>query len=136
MCHSGVDVKTGTVPVKISKNGDKYSILTNHGDEVITDCLIWAVGRSPNINSVGLENVGVELTEKGYMAVRYRETSVKNIFSVGDVTGHIELTPVAIAAGRKLAARLFDGKTGLKQDYTNVPTVVFSHLLLSEVCGV
>jgi glutathione reductase (NADPH) len=71
---------------------------------------------------------GVHLEHNGYIKVDdYQETNVKDVYAVGDVCGKAMLTPVAIAAGRRLADRLFGGKEGSKLDYTNIPSVIFSH---------
>jgi glutathione reductase (NADPH) len=94
------------------------------------DTLIWAIGRSPEVEGLGLEKVGVKQDEKGHIIVdEYQNTSVEKIYAIGDVTGKAELTPVAIAAGRRLATRLFGGEQfrALKLDYTNIPSVVFAH---------
>ncbi|KAH0494409.1 hypothetical protein TgHK011_001029 [Trichoderma gracile] len=94
------------------------------------DHLIWAVGRTPLTKGIGLEEAGVKLNEKGYIVVDdYQNTSVDNIYALGDVTGQVELTPVAIAAGRRLAHRLFGPPqfSNLKLSYENIPSVVFSH---------
>ena len=84
-----------------------------------------------------LDNVhpqGVALDAHGFIAVdEYQNTSAEGVYAVGDVCGKWLLTPVAIAAGRKLAHRLFDGQTTLKQDYHNIPTVVFSHPTIGMV---
>lgn len=106
-----------------------YSFTTTTG-EVLSgfDCLLWAIGRGPNTKGLGLDMAGVALNDRGQILVdEYEETNVKNVFAVGDVTGRIELTPIAIAAGRRLADRLFGGMSGRKLDYTNVPSVVFAH---------
>ncbi|KAI8977493.1 hypothetical protein BDF20DRAFT_875179 [Mycotypha africana] len=94
------------------------------------DTVIWAVGRSPNMKGLQLENAAIKTSEKGYIQVdEYQNTSTENIYALGDVCGKAELTPVAIAAGRKLADRLFGGKEyrNAKLDYKDIPTVVFSH---------
>lgn len=94
------------------------------------DHLIWAVGRVPQTDKIGLKEVGVKLNEKGYVVVdEYQNSSVDGIYALGDVTGQVELTPVAIAAGRKLAHRLFGPAefSTLKLNYDNIPSVVFSH---------
>lgn len=102
------------------------------GEHSIADVehLIWAVGRTPLTKDIGLEEAGVKLNEKGYIAVdQYQNSSVDNIYALGDVTGQVELTPVAIAAGRKLAHRLF-GPAEFQTahlDYENIPSVVFAH---------
>ncbi|KAL1923105.1 uncharacterized protein VTP21DRAFT_9481 [Calcarisporiella thermophila] len=94
------------------------------------DCVLWAVGRSPNLRGLDLENSGVKLNDRGHIAVdAFQQTNVDGVLALGDVCGVAELTPVAIAAGRRLADRLF-GPPQFKQsklDYENIPTVVFSH---------
>ncbi|NXU95975.1 GSHR protein, partial [Cettia cetti] len=92
------------------------------------DCLLWAVGRQPNSEGLCLEKVGVQVDPKGHVVVdEYQNTTRRGIYAIGDVCGKALLTPVAIAAGRKLAHRLFEGKQDSRLDYTNIPTVVFSH---------
>ncbi len=92
------------------------------------DAVIWAIGRLPNTASLGLDHVGVDTDQGGYISTdEYQNTVVKGVYAVGDVTGRAQLTPVAIAAGRRLADRLFDGKVNAKVDYSLIPTVVFSH---------
>lgn len=92
------------------------------------DCVIWAIGRDPVVDDLGLDRAGVHLDGRGFIAVdRFQETNVGRVFAIGDVTGHVPLTPVAIAAGRRLADRLFGGMADRHLDYSNVPTVVFSH---------
>ncbi|KAL7798338.1 glutathione-disulfide reductase [Trichoderma ceciliae] len=94
------------------------------------DHLIWAVGRTPLTSGIGLEEAGVKLNDKGYVVVDdYQNSSVDNIYALGDVTGQVELTPVAIAAGRRLSHRLFGPPqfSALKLSYENIPSVVFSH---------
>ncbi|HJL40092.1 MAG TPA: glutathione-disulfide reductase [Myxococcales bacterium LLY-WYZ-16_1] len=92
------------------------------------DCLLWAIGRDPNTPDLGLEHTGVSLTESGHVIVdEFQSTNVPGVHAVGDVIGKWELTPVAIAAGRKLADRLFGGQPEARLDYENIPTVIFSH---------
>ncbi|KAG2233412.1 hypothetical protein BDF21DRAFT_445127 [Thamnidium elegans] len=94
------------------------------------DCVVWAVGRLPNIKKLNLEAANVKINEKGYIiADAYQQTTQENVLALGDACGVAELTPVAIAAGRKLSDRLFGGEQfkDSKLDYENIPTVVFSH---------
>ena len=94
------------------------------------DCLLWAIGRSPEVKDLGLDRAGVKQNERGQIiADEYQNTNVDGIYSLGDVCGKVELTPVAIAAGRQLANRLFGGPDfkNAKLDYTNIPSVVFAH---------
>ncbi len=92
------------------------------------DTLIWAIGRSLSTGDLGLDAAGVELKQDGTISTdRFQNTNVPGIYAIGDVTGNFQLTPVAIAAGRRLADRLFDGKTERHLPYENIPSVVFSH---------
>ncbi|XP_069482270.1 glutathione reductase, mitochondrial [Ambystoma mexicanum] len=92
------------------------------------DCLLWAIGRGPNTEELNLDKLGLDLDDKGHIVVdEFQNTSRKGIYAVGDVCGRALLTPVAIAAGRNLAQRLFEGQEDSKLDYRNIPTVVFSH---------
>jgi glutathione reductase (NADPH) len=92
------------------------------------DSVIWAIGREPMVESLSLDRAGIRLDTRGFIPVdRYQETPVKDVYAIGDVTGQAQLTPVAIAAGRRLADRLWGGMAGRHLDYSNIPTVVFSH---------
>ena len=92
------------------------------------DIVLWAVGRTPNVLDVGLESADVKLDAEGYIAVdRWQTTSTPGVYAIGDVTGQAELTPVAIAAGRRLADRLFGGMADRHLSYDVIPSVVFSH---------
>jgi glutathione reductase (NADPH) len=92
------------------------------------DTVLWAIGREPNTARLGLEAAGVSLDERGFVRVdKYQSTSAERIYAVGDVTGQAELTPVAIAAGRRLADRVFGGQADRHLRYDLIPTVVFAH---------
>ena len=92
------------------------------------DALVWAIGRSPNTADLNLEAAGVHVDKRGYIpSDEYEQTNVESIYSLGDVNGKAALTPVAIAAGRRLSDRLFNNMPDRKLDYTNIATVVFSH---------
>jgi glutathione reductase (NADPH) len=92
------------------------------------DALIWAVGRRPATRNIGLESASVDTDDAGFIPTdKFQVTNVPNIYAVGDVTGRAALTPVAIAAGRRLADRIFGGMKNRYLDYSNIPTVVFSH---------
>lgn len=123
-------VKNSGSVTKVEAAGDKKKVFLGNGDVLEVDELIWTVGRSALVD-IGLDKVGVATSEKGYViADEYQQTSNPKIFSLGDVVGKVELTPVAIAAGRRLSNRLFSGDDAFAQDkldYTNVPSVVFSH---------
>jgi glutathione reductase (NADPH) len=92
------------------------------------DCVIWAVGRAPNTRDLDLEAAGVEMRANGIVPTdEYQNTNVPGIYAIGDITGRTPLTPVAIAAGRRLADRLFRDMPQSKVDYDNIPSVVFAH---------
>ena len=106
--------------------------MTNH-DDLEVDAVMYATGRLPNTEGLGLEAVGVELGEKGEIKVdRFSKTSVESIYAVGDVTDRIQLTPVAILEGHAVADTLF-GNNPRAVDHACVPSAVFSH---PPMCGV
>jgi len=127
----------GVAKVELAEDGTKTVTCVN--GEVITgaNVVLMAPGRIPDVERLGLKQVGVELTDKSYVRVdEYQNTTVPGIYAVGDVAGKIELTPMAIAAGRRLADRLF-GPAELyfkaKTSYEQVPTVVFSHPTIGAI---
>jgi glutathione reductase (NADPH) len=90
------------------------------------DALVWAIGRVPAVEDLALHQAGVALGAHGSIRTdAYQVTSVPTIYAIGDVTGRVQLTPVAIAAGRRLADRLFGGQTDRHLDYETIPTVIF-----------
>jgi glutathione reductase (NADPH) len=96
--------------------------------------LIWAIGRDPSTEGLGLDAIHVRTDKHGHVQTdAFQNSSVSGIYAVGDVTGRAALTPVAIAAGRRLADRLFGGKPDSKLDYAQIPTVVFSHPAIGTV---
>ena len=98
------------------------------------DAVIFATGRRPNTDGLGLEAAGVRTADDGHIEVdAYQTTSAERIYAVGDVTGRLALTPVAIAEGRRLMDRLFGGDPDARVDHDQVPTVVFSHPPLGKV---
>ncbi|GLP95403.1 glutathione-disulfide reductase [Paraferrimonas sedimenticola] len=130
MAEHGPKLHTHSIPESVEKHDDgSLTLKLQNGESVTVDCLIWAIGRRPVTKSINIEAAGVELDDKGFVKVdEYQQTSQQGIYAVGDIIqGGIELTPVAVKAGRLLSERLFGGMDGAKMDYTNVPTVVFSH---------
>lgn len=94
------------------------------------DQLVWAIGRVPNTDDIGLENIGLKPAKNGLIDVNeYQETAVLGVYAIGDIINMrgVQLTPVAIAAGRRLADRLFGGMKERKVDYNLIPTVMFTH---------
>jgi len=129
MQDEGIQVVTNTTLTAVERTDDGLRLRCDHGTELAGfDSLIWAIGRDPATADLNLEAAGVETDANGYIPTdRFENTNVPGIYAVGDVTGRIALTPVAIAAARRLATRLFGGRPELRLDYENVPTVVFSH---------
>ncbi|CDH49683.1 glutathione-disulfide reductase [Lichtheimia corymbifera JMRC:FSU:9682] len=127
MSKSGIRFITDS-SVKGLYRTDSGAICVDYGGEGIdVDCVIWAVGRKPNIQNLKLEKANVKVDAKGFIQVdKYQNTSQQGIYAVGDCCGKFELTPVAIAAGRKLADRLF-GSAPCFLEYENIPTVIFGH---------
>ena len=134
--RQGIIVHRSSSQSKIEKHPEKKGWLNVHykdskGEGVLdADCLLWAIGRSPEVEDLGLDKAGVKQDQRGQIiADEYQNTNVENIYSLGDVCGKVELTPVAIAAGRKLSNRLFGGPEykNAKLDYSNIPSVVFAH---------
>jgi glutathione reductase (NADPH) len=114
------------------EDGSLKVSMTNH-DDLVVDTVMYATGRLPNTEGLGLEEVGVELGERGEIRVdEYSKTSVDSIYAVGDVTDRIQLTPVAIREGHAFADTVFGGKP-TTVDYDCVPSAVFSH---PPLCGV
>jgi glutathione reductase (NADPH) len=122
----GIRVVTGRKVTAIARGGADMSVQISDGNHVPADCVMFAVGRLPNIGKLGLKEAGVEIAKNGGIAVdEYSRTSVPHIYAVGDVTNRINLTPVAIREGHAFADTVFGGKP-TKVDHTNVPTAVFS----------
>lgn len=134
--RQGIHIHKHSKQTKVEK-GDKEGWLKLHYSDSETDsgifdmdCLLWALGRAPEVEDLNLAATGVKQSEKGHIIVDdYQNTSVDNIYALGDVCGKAELTPVAIAAGRRLGDRLFGGPqhANAKLDYSNIPSVVFAH---------
>lgn len=118
-----------SIPKQVDKNNDGSLTLTLENDETYeVDCLIWAVGRKPATDRMNIEVTGLKLNQWGFIEVdKYQNTNIAGIYSVGDDTEAVALTPVAVAAGRRLSERLFNNKPDEHLDYDNIPTVIFTH---------
>jgi len=129
MLNEGLIIEKGFSVAKLEKTNSGITATGENGVELVGfDAVIYAIGRSPASKGLKLENAGVEADSHGYIPVdKYQETNVPGVFAIGDVTGQAELTPVAIAAGRRLADRIYDGQEGRHLDYSLIATVVFSH---------
>lgn len=116
-------------------DGKRVRVLGHDGPlDSVFDDVFFAIGRRGNSSDIGLEDVGVEVGDRGEVVVdAWQATAVPSVHAVGDIAGKVGLTPVAIAAARHLADRLFGGKPDAKMDYDNVPSVVFTHPPLGQV---
>lgn len=129
MKQGGVSIETEFLIASLENTADGIVITDVSGKRSKPfETVIWAIGRNPATDNIGLENIGLETDTRGYIPVdEFQRTAVKSVYALGDVTGQAELTPVAIAAGRRLADRIYNSMEGRKLDYEIIPTVVFSH---------
>ncbi|MFT6407563.1 MAG: glutathione reductase (NADPH) [Arenicella sp.] len=123
----GIDLRLETDVKSISLDNDGRKVVAfTDGSTKTVDCVLYATGRNPNVDSLNLQDVGVALGKKGEVKVdKYSRTNVESIFAVGDVTDRIALTPVATMEGHAFADTFF-GNNERFADHTNVPSAVFS----------
>jgi glutathione reductase (NADPH) len=134
MRGQGMEVLVDSPIESLRRDGAHVTAVLEGGSTRTADTLIWAVGRAPNVEQLGLDPAGVKTDELGAIVTdAFQNTSTANVYAVGDVTGRMMLTPVAIAAARRLADRLFGGQPERKLDYEMIPTVVFSHPAIGTV---
>jgi len=130
MAEEGPTLHTHSTPKEVTKEDDgSITLHLENGQSQNVDTLIWAIGRHPTTDQINLAVTGVETNDAGYIKVdEYQETNIPGIYCVGDIMENgVELTPVAVKAGRQLSERLFNNKPEAKMDYDLIPTVVFSH---------
>ena len=130
MQDDGIHVATGINLSAVERDDDQQLTLHTNDGHVMDgyDTLIWAIGRESQVDGLNLGAAGLSINDAGFIPVdQFQNSSVSGIYAIGDVTGQAALTPVAIAAGRRLADRLFGGKADAKLDESNIPSVVFSH---------
>ena len=135
MRAGGIAFDTGVIPQSVEQTADGIVLCAKDGRSFgPVDTLIWAVGRSPNTETLDAASAGVDMDQRGFIPTdEFQQTNVDNIFAIGDVTGRGALTPVAIAAGRRLADRLYGGMEGRHLEYRLIPTVIFSHPTIGTV---
>ena len=121
----GIAIVSNTNISKLDNNGNAHC-----NDKILEGFneVIWAMGRSPMTKNIGLETIDLATDSKGFIQTdKYQQTNIKGIYALGDATGRAALTPVAIAAGRRLSDRLFNDMSDRHLNYDNIPSVVFSH---------
>jgi glutathione reductase (NADPH) len=129
MLAEGMTFHPHVIPAALREASGLKSLIAADGREFSGfDCLLWAIGRSANVAELNLQAAGVVLDQQGFIVTDgFQNTPVAGVYAVGDVTGRAALTPVAIAAGRRLSDRLFGGNSERRLEYEMIPTVVFTH---------
>ena len=129
----GIDFQMNCQIEKVEKDGDCLLVHTGKENPIRADQVLIATGRAPKVDGLGLENAGVELTDKGAIKVdEYNRTSCDSVFAVGDVTDRVQLTPVAIREGHAFADSQFGGNPRTV-DYDHIPSAVFTQPPLAGV---
>ncbi len=125
----GIEIHERVIPAAAREHAAGKVLVAQDGREFGDfDCLLWAIGRAPNVAGLRLDRAGVACDAAGHVLTDdYQDTNVPGVHAIGDVTGRAALTPVAIAAGRRLADRLFGGQSQRRLEYRDIPTVVFTH---------
>jgi glutathione reductase (NADPH) len=131
--HKGIAFRFNAEFVKIERSEGGLRVTMTGHDPLEVECVLFATGRVPNVEGLGLEAAGVELDDKGAIRVdRFSKTSADHIYAVGDVTNRVQLTPVAIREGQAFAQTVF-GKKPCAVDHSCIPSAVFSHPPLAAV---
>jgi glutathione reductase (NADPH) len=127
MEKAGITILTGCTVTSIDKHGEDFTSHLSNGSSIASDKVMFAIGRHPNVASLGLDKARVAINPKnGGIAVdHFSKTSVPHIYAIGDVTHRHNLTPVAIREGHAFADTVF-GKRAIEVDHADVPTAVFS----------
>ncbi|MEH6492700.1 glutathione-disulfide reductase [Halopseudomonas sp.] len=127
LSNKGLELTFNADVERIDKQADgSLTVTLNSGETIETDLVLYATGRRPHLDGLGLENTGVTLDEKGFIAVdAHYQTTEPSIYAIGDVTDTLQLTPVALAEGMALARRLYKPEDYVPVDYNDIPTAVF-----------
>jgi glutathione reductase (NADPH) len=135
MRAKGVAVQENVIPAALVEDAQGKTLVASDGRRFAGfDALLWAIGREPNVASLALRRAKVAQDAQGHVRTdEFQNTNVDGVYAIGDVTGRAPLTPVAIAAGRRLSDRLFGGKPDRRLDYAMIPTVVFTHPPIASV---
>lgn len=129
MRAQGMAVHEHVIPAGVRREAGLNTLWAADGRDFSGfDCLLWAVGRGPNVAGLALGNAGVAVDDLNFVVTDgFQNTNVPGVYAIGDVTGRAALTPVAIAAGRRLSDRLFGGKADRRLEYDMIPSVIFTH---------
>jgi pyruvate/2-oxoglutarate dehydrogenase complex dihydrolipoamide dehydrogenase (E3) component len=129
MAQDGIEMHLPFAVASLERQGDGIAVYAQDGSALKGfDTVLWAVGRAANTRDLNLAAADVEVLPNGTIPTdAFQNTTAAGIYAVGDITGRAPLTPVAIAAGRRLADRLFNNQPERRLDYENIPTVVFAH---------
>ncbi len=136
MRDQGVEISSQATPATLNRDasGQLRLELVDGRQLGPFDCVLWAVGRSAAVDDLGLQHLRIVRDSLGFVRTdAWQETNVSGVYAIGDVAGRAQLTPVAIAAGRRLADRVFGGQSDRRLDYENIPTVIFSHPPIGSV---
>lgn len=138
LCHSGVKVINNSNIIEIKEISNKnYTLITKENNNVEYkefDYILYAIGRGPLTEDLGLQHTKVIQDKRGFIqSNEWEETNQPGIYALGDINNKVSLTPVAIRAGRKLGDRLFGNKKESKMNYSEIPSVVFSHPTIASI---
>src|ERR1700730_12128461 len=135
MRAEGMTVHEHVIPAAIQGQSSLKTLMAADGREFAGfDAVLWAIGRGPNVAGLDLRIAGVRQGGDDFiMTDEFQNTNVPGVYAIGDVTCRAQLTPVAIAAGRRLSDRLFNGEADRHLDYENIPTVIFGRPPLGTV---
>lgn len=126
MCQAGINLHLGTNVIEMAREGDKIRVKATNGDEALFDQVMYATGRAPNADDLGLEGLGIERGRKGEILVdEYSQTGVPSVYAIGDVTDRVNLTPVAIREGMAFVETVFNGNP-TSPDHELIPTAIFT----------
>ncbi|SDC64888.1 glutathione reductase (NADPH) [Cupriavidus sp. YR651] len=127
LASEGVGFRFNATVRQVRSEAGHRVVRLSDGHEIVADAVLCATGRRPNISGLGLEEIGVDLTPDGAIAVNaWFQTSVPSVYAVGDVIDRVQLTPVALREATVLMDKLFGSGT-LHMDYASIPTAVFTH---------
>jgi glutathione reductase (NADPH) len=129
----GIDFKFHVNFESIEKKDGALAVNMAGCDPIEADAVMFAIGRQPNTEGLGLKSAGVEIDDKGAVVVDAdNKSTCDSVYAVGDVTNRVQLTPVAIREGQAFADTIFGNKP-TRVDYENIPSAVFSHPPLAGV---